>query len=122
MRRGSSTPCWTGAGTSSARAPQAASKLKPGDRLCFYQADVGVIAEATVASVPERKFIKFNPDLERYPWAFQVTKVRYFEPIVIDMALRSRLDAYKALADAFAGTGSQPRAEAREHAGIGWYV
>jgi hypothetical protein len=71
--------------------------LKPGDRISFYQAQVGVVAEATVASPPERKLVKFAKDPERFPWSFKVKDVRYFfgKPIVIDAALRSQLDAFR---------------------------
>jgi len=69
--------------------------LKPGDRISFYQTQVGVVAEATVASAPERKAVKFAKDPERFPWAFKVKDVRYFfnKPVVIDAAMRQRLDA-----------------------------
>jgi hypothetical protein len=30
-------------------------RLKPGDRICFYESGVGVVAEAEVASRPERQ-------------------------------------------------------------------
>jgi hypothetical protein len=72
--------------------------LREGDRLCFYEAGVGVIAEATVASKPELRYVPFNPDPERYPWAFKIKNVRYFfdNPVVLrDAELRSRLRAFK---------------------------
>lgn len=70
--------------------------LRPGDGICFYEARVGVIAEAVVASGAERREHLFNPDPDRYPWAFQVRKVRYFaEPIRVTSELRKRLDGYK---------------------------
>jgi hypothetical protein len=73
-------------------------RLKPGDRICFYRRKVGIVAEAIVASVPELKDdLLYNPDPEKYPWAFRVHRTRYFfdKPIVTDAAFRSRLDAYK---------------------------
>jgi hypothetical protein len=50
-----------------------------------------------VASAPERKVVKFGKDPERFPWAFKVKDARYFfnKPVVIDAALRSRLDAFR---------------------------
>jgi len=70
--------------------------LKPGDRICFYRSAVGVVADAEVASEPERKIV---PDVnaERFPWAFKVRNERYYfdAPIVIDAALRAKLDAFK---------------------------
>jgi hypothetical protein len=29
--------------------------LKPGDRICFYESGVGIVADAEVASIPEQK-------------------------------------------------------------------
>jgi hypothetical protein len=71
--------------------------LKAGDRIAFYQTQVGVVAEATVAGSPERRSVKFAKDPERFPWAFKVKDVRYFfdKPMVIDASLRSRLDAFR---------------------------
>jgi hypothetical protein len=72
-------------------------RLKPGDRLCFYETGVGVVAEAEVASEPERRTLRYVRQAERFPWAFQVKNPRYFfdKPIVIDAALRGQLDAFK---------------------------
>jgi len=71
--------------------------LQAGDGICFYEAGVGVIAEAVAASAAEHHHeLPFNPDPERYPWAFQVRKVRYFrEPIRVTPELRERLEGYK---------------------------
>jgi hypothetical protein len=74
-------------------------KLKPGDRICFYETGVGVVAEAEIASYPERQpppargIVK---NLEKFPWSFRVTNARLFfeDPIVIDAELRSRLKAF----------------------------
>jgi hypothetical protein len=71
--------------------------LKPGDRICFYETGVGVVAEAEVDSHPEEKKIPYVRDPEKFPWAFRVKNARYFfdQPVVIDAALRSHLDAFK---------------------------
>lgn len=52
--------------------------LKPGDRLCFYESAVGVVAEAVVDSCPERKTIPGVRHADKFPWAFKVRNVRYF--------------------------------------------
>jgi hypothetical protein len=72
-------------------------RLKRGDRICFYNTGIGVVAEATVDSKPEKKPIKFVRDPSRFPWAFHVKDVRYFfdKPVVIDATLRSHLEAFK---------------------------
>jgi hypothetical protein len=56
------------------------------------------LSPAGTHSKPGRaKKIKFVRDAERFPWAFGVKDVRYFfdKPVVIDAALRSRLDAFR---------------------------
>jgi hypothetical protein len=72
-------------------------RLQVGDRLCFYESGVGVVAAAEVASVPERRPLSIIRNAERYPWAFHVTNVRYFfdKPVVIDAPLRAQLDAFQ---------------------------
>jgi hypothetical protein len=72
-------------------------RLQVGDRLCFYESGVGIVAAAEVASVPERRTLSIIRDAGRYPWAFHVTNVRYFfdAPVVIDATLRAPLDAFR---------------------------
>lgn len=76
---------------------QGRKRLQVGDRLCFYETGVGVVAEAEVASVPEYRVLSLIPDAEKYPWAFHVTNVRYFfdAPVVIDAPLRAQLKAFQ---------------------------
>lgn len=71
-------------------------RIKPGDWICFYATTKGVIAHAKVASAPEKGQ---NPKVrhpDMYPWLFGLTSVRLYTdtPIVIDAALRTRLDAF----------------------------
>lgn len=70
--------------------------LKPGDRIAFYETGVGVVAEAEVASAPEKRPVEGLRHPDRYPWAFRVTRPRYFyeSPVVIDAALRAQLEAF----------------------------
>jgi hypothetical protein len=73
--------------------------LKPGDRICFYQSSVGVVAEAEVASIPEQRVPPVKglvKNLDRFPWAFEVRNPRFFfdEPVVLDADLRVRLEAF----------------------------
>jgi hypothetical protein len=75
-------------------------RLKTGDRICFYESGVGVVAEAEIASVPERKppTVKgLVKNVEKYPWSFRLTNVRLFfdQPRVIDANVRSKLDAFE---------------------------
>jgi hypothetical protein len=74
-------------------------RLKPGDRICFYESGVGVIADAEVASVPERKppaAKGVGKNLDKFPWSFQLANPRFFfdQPVVLDADLRSKLDAF----------------------------
>jgi len=70
--------------------------LRAGDRICFYIARVGVVAEATVTGRPEERRVKGGYDSVSYPLATRVAEVRYFfdRPIIIDKDLRSWLDAF----------------------------
>jgi hypothetical protein len=75
-------------------------RLKPSDRICFYESGVGVVADTKVASKPERK-PPSDPRLVKNPtkfaWSLQVTEPKlYFQrAIVIDAALREQLDAFR---------------------------
>lgn len=71
--------------------------LKQGDYICFYSTGKGVIAHAQIASRPERKEHPKVRHSERYPWVFRVKDVHLYleNPVVIDAALRSKLDAFK---------------------------
>lgn len=76
-------------------------RLKPGDRICFYESGVGVVAEAEVASVPEEKPPSVKgivKNLDKFRWSFRLTNTRFFfdGPVAIDADLRSRLDAFTA--------------------------
>jgi hypothetical protein len=71
--------------------------LKPGDRICFYATGKGVVAHARVISAPEKKPHHRVRQPERYPWVFRLDNITLYldEPIIIDAALRSRLDAFR---------------------------
>jgi hypothetical protein len=71
--------------------------LKPGDYICFYSAGKGVVAHAQIASQPEHKRHPRVRHSEQYPWVFRVKNVHLYleNPIVIDAALRGKLDAFK---------------------------
>lgn len=74
-------------------------KLKPGDRICFYETGVGVVADAVVASSPKKnppEAEEIVKKFDKFPWAFKVRDVRLFfdAPVVIDADLRSKLDAF----------------------------
>lgn len=71
--------------------------LKPDDYICFYSTGKGVIAHAQIASLPERKEHPKVRHTEQYPWIFRVKDVHIYleNPVVIDVTLRSQLDAFK---------------------------
>jgi len=71
-------------------------RIEEGDGICFYWSGVGVVADAVIASAADRRGVGFARDGARYPWAFAVRDVRFYfdAPVVIDGALRSRLEAF----------------------------
>jgi len=71
--------------------------IKPGDGICFYATGNGVIAHGKVASYPEKKPNPTVHDPERYPWVFKLEDVKIYleSQIVIDAALRAKLDAFE---------------------------
>ena len=73
------------------------SRLKPGDRMCFYASGTGVVAHATVASAPEKKPRKAIRHAEKFPYSFKLRdSVLYLnEPVVIDLELRGQLEAFR---------------------------
>ena len=72
-------------------------RLQVGDHICFYASGNGVVAHATVASLPERGKDPKVRDSDRYPWLFKLSNARLYveDPVVVDSDLRSRLDAFK---------------------------
>ncbi len=72
-------------------------KIKPGDRICFYAAGVGVIADAVVAGPAENKPHPAVKSSHKYSWVFPVDGVRLYpdRPVEINAELRSQLDAFK---------------------------
>jgi hypothetical protein len=72
------------------------TKLKPGDRICFYASGTGVIADATVMSKPVKGQHKKARHPEKYPYIFTLKKPRSYadSPVVIDQALRAQLEAF----------------------------
>ncbi|RME03787.1 MAG: EVE domain-containing protein [Deltaproteobacteria bacterium] len=73
------------------------TRIKPGDEICFYVAQRGIVAHARVASSPERKTHRKIPHSKSYSWIFRLSDVEiYFDdPVVLDAALRRRLDAFR---------------------------
>ena len=72
-------------------------RIKPNDWVAFYANGKGVVAHARVASVPEKKPHRAVHDSSRYPWVFKVADAKLYidKPVVIDVELRSRLEAFK---------------------------
>jgi hypothetical protein len=72
-------------------------RIKPGDRIAFYSNGTGVVAHATVASPPENKPHKAVRQSANYPWVFRLADATLYlkEPVVIDPATRSNLDAFR---------------------------
>jgi hypothetical protein len=71
--------------------------IRSGDSICFYATDVGVVAHATVASRPDRMELPELRHPEDFPWGICLRDVELYlhRPVVIDVALRQRLGAFK---------------------------
>jgi len=72
------------------------ARVKSGDRIAFYQAGVGVVATAEVATAPEEKPLPIVKDPSKYTWTFELAHAKLFldDPILIDATLRSKLDEF----------------------------
>jgi hypothetical protein len=72
-------------------------RLKAGDHLCFYETGRGIIANAEVASSPERKPDRRVRHSDDFPFTFRVRKSKLYidDPVVLDATLRMKLDAMK---------------------------
>ncbi|HEY5181423.1 MAG TPA: hypothetical protein VIK31_13650 [Propionibacteriaceae bacterium] len=65
--------------------------------MAFYQASVGIVATAEVATLPEDKAMPgIVKDPTKYRWIFKLTDTHLFleQPTVIDAAMRLKLDAF----------------------------
>jgi hypothetical protein len=71
-------------------------QVNPGDRVCFYAAQTGVVAHATVRTQPEHRQHPIAAPDEPL-WIFGLEHVvEYLDnPVVIDAALRAKLDAFQ---------------------------
>jgi hypothetical protein len=71
--------------------------MTPGDWICFYAAQEGVVAYARIDSAPEETSHPPLLDPEGHEWRFRLDSIELFleKPVVIDEALRKRLDAFK---------------------------
>ena len=71
--------------------------IKEGDWIAFYATGRGVVAHAQVTSPPEKRPHEAVRDIARYPWVFKVADAKLYidSPIVIDLALRSRLEKFQ---------------------------
>lgn len=72
--------------------------LRPGDRLCFYAARIGVVAECTVTSPAFDLDCKKSPKPHLdVPYGIRLQDVRWFEdtPIVLTPEVRAELSAFQ---------------------------
>lgn len=71
------------------------TRVEPGDRVCFYAARVGVIADARVASEPHREADPRVTYDGMFPMVIDLDEVySHAPPVVIDFELGERLDAF----------------------------
>ncbi len=72
--------------------------MKPGDRVCFYAARLGIAAHARIKAGPAKELEGrgFLDDPEQSPWIVHLEDVTlYSEPVVVDATVRSKLDAFR---------------------------
>lgn len=71
--------------------------IKPGDWICFYAANKGVVAHAEVISLPEKKPHPKVIERDKYSWTFHLDDVNLYlnAPTVINASVRSSLDAFR---------------------------
>lgn len=71
--------------------------VMPGDWICFYAAQVGIVAHAQISSEVENKIHPKIRDPKTFHWVFRLQDVHVYtdKPVVIDAALRQQLDAFK---------------------------
>lgn len=68
----------------------------PGDRVCFYAARTGVVAEATVASPCFDLSKRQNPSRVDVPYAMRLENVHWFDdPMELTTEVRGQLDAFE---------------------------
>jgi hypothetical protein len=76
--------------------------------VAFYQASVGVVASAEVATAPEDNAMPgIVKDPTKYRWTFKLADTRLFldQPRIIDADMRSKLDAFAEKDQACPGAG-----------------
>ena len=83
-------------GLGGAKAPGRKS-MKPGDWICFYATKLGVVAHARIASSPRQTSHPAMRDPTEGEWRFCLDSVKLYldRPVVIDDALRDRLEAFQ---------------------------
>jgi hypothetical protein len=72
-------------------------RLKVADRICFYATGRGIVADAEVASPPERKPDRRVRHSTEFPFTFRLRNCKLYpeKPVVLDAALRMQLGAFK---------------------------
>jgi hypothetical protein len=76
---------------------RAGKRIKPGDRISFYEKGKGIVAHARVATKPERQSNPKLLSMGNYPWVFRLENPQHYSdsPMVINVELRAKLDAFK---------------------------
>jgi hypothetical protein len=75
-------------------------KLKPGDQICFYMKGRGVVAKASVASVPKKQRLPFpfpHWNSENFPWSFRLVNGELFfdSPVILNERMRTQLESFR---------------------------
>lgn len=81
---------------------QGRKAIVTGDRVAFYAAGVGVVADARVAQAPVQELHPAIRDPEGFPWLMRLEAVRIYTtaPIALDAERRATLEAFQQASDA----------------------
>jgi hypothetical protein len=72
-------------------------RVMAGDWICFYAKGNGIVAHARILTKPEHQPLSKARTIGNYPWVMRLEDPQLYQssPVVIDLGLRSRLDAFK---------------------------
>jgi hypothetical protein len=72
-------------------------RLKVADQICFYATGRGIVANAEVVSLPERKPDRRVRHSTEFPFTFRLRNCKLYveKPVVLDAALRMQLEAFR---------------------------
>ena len=73
------------------------ANMQKGDLICFYAAQIGIVAHATIASRTNNKKRPDGKSFPDYPWWCHLGKTSLYldNPVEVNISLRRKLDEFK---------------------------